>query len=164
MACYLASCLFSIYRVLREEELHALLPLRYGRTPLLRKRVGDYFLNPCPPFFYSNARCVCVYVIRALSLVHPQQRLQQSVKGVRLLDINFLRATGESTARGYPWHEAVAWWQTGVRRHILDSAEVGHGFMPPIRPDVCCCVFRSILLMGKNMRHGVTASILLCVL
>ncbi|CAN0080798.1 unnamed protein product, partial [Discosporangium mesarthrocarpum] len=45
-----------------------------------------------------------------------------SVKGVHLLDITFLRATGESSARGYPWHEALAWWQSGVRRHMLDSA------------------------------------------
>ena len=46
------------------------------------------------------------------------------MKGVRLLDITFLRATGESSARGYPWHEALAWWQSGVRRHMLEVAEV----------------------------------------
>lgn len=49
----------------------------------------------------------------------------QSVKGVRLLDITFLRATGESSASGYPWHEALAWWQSGVRRHMLEAAQVG---------------------------------------
>lgn len=48
----------------------------------------------------------------------------QPVKGVRLLDITFLRATGESSARGYPWHEALAWWQSGVRRHMLEAAPV----------------------------------------
>ncbi|CAN0068067.1 unnamed protein product, partial [Sphacelaria rigidula] len=46
----------------------------------------------------------------------------KAVKGVRLLDITFLRATGESSARGYPWHEALAWWQGGVRRHMLEAA------------------------------------------
>eukprot|EP00903_Cladosiphon_okamuranus_P011016 g10405.t1 len=47
----------------------------------------------------------------------------KSVKGVRLLDIAFLRATGESSARGFPWHEALAWWQSGVRRHMLETHE-----------------------------------------
>lgn len=49
----------------------------------------------------------------------------QPVKGVQLLDLAFLRATGESSAEGYPWHEALAFWKSGVRRHILDDAEVG---------------------------------------
>ncbi|CAM9820188.1 unnamed protein product, partial [Ectocarpus fasciculatus] len=47
------------------------------------------------------------------------------VKGVQLLDVTFLRATGESSAEGYPWHEALAFWKSGVRRHILDDAELG---------------------------------------
>ncbi|CAM9330309.1 unnamed protein product [Ectocarpus sp. 4 AP-2014] len=47
------------------------------------------------------------------------------VKGVHLLDLAFLRATGESSAKGYPWHEAHAFWKSGVRRHILDDAELG---------------------------------------
>ncbi|CAM9183988.1 unnamed protein product [Ectocarpus sp. 8 AP-2014] len=47
------------------------------------------------------------------------------VKGVQLLDLAFLRATGESSAEGYPWHEALAFWKSGVRRHILDDAELG---------------------------------------
>ncbi|CAB1117965.1 unnamed protein product [Ectocarpus sp. CCAP 1310/34] len=49
----------------------------------------------------------------------------QPVKGVQLLDLAFLRATGESSAEGYPWHEALAFWKSGVRRHILDDAELG---------------------------------------
>ena len=36
-----------------------------------------------------------------------------------------MRATGESSARGYPWHEALAWWQSGVRRHMLEGLELG---------------------------------------
>ncbi|CAM9674543.1 unnamed protein product, partial [Hapterophycus canaliculatus] len=48
----------------------------------------------------------------------------ECVDGVRLLDVTFLRATGESSAGGYAWHEAFAWWQSGVRRHMLEAAEV----------------------------------------
>ncbi|CBJ28256.1 conserved unknown protein [Ectocarpus siliculosus] len=47
------------------------------------------------------------------------------IKGVQLLDLAFLRATGESSAEGYPWHEALAFWKSGVRRHILDNGELG---------------------------------------
>lgn len=59
----------------------------------------------------------------------------QSVGGVRLLDVTFLRATGESSAGGYPRHEACAWWQSGVRRHILEAAEVSETHTS--RPIVC---------------------------
>ncbi|CAM9822867.1 unnamed protein product, partial [Scytosiphon promiscuus] len=47
----------------------------------------------------------------------------EAVNGVRLLDVTFLRATGESSAGDYPWHEAFAWWQSGVRRHMVEAVE-----------------------------------------
>lgn len=74
--------------------------------------------------------CSFCAVALVLSVVFHSRRATtfQSVKGVRLLDITFLRATGESSARGYPWHEALAWWQSGVRRHMLEAALVTLAF------------------------------------